>query len=257
MLRLQLVSDLQLELHEQNGLQVPFTVLPGVDLVVLAGNVGGCMRGMEFARELKVEVLYVPGTQEHSGLEVDQTTMVMKFEAINSRVKVLQNNSVVIGGVRFLGTTLWPDFGTPVHPGRLALAMAPYADVRHKSHTIPYAALLWHHNCAVAWLAKKLAQPFKGPTVVVSHHAPHPKSTPLQGPIDPIAQPNQTRLTELMQSTTIWLHGGVSVACDYRIGATRVAANPFGSPADRGYPYSVVAGSNGYDPELVIDVMAP
>ncbi|OJX11309.1 MULTISPECIES: hypothetical protein [Delftia] len=254
MLRLQLVSDLHLE---QNGLQAPFTVRPGVDLVVLAGSVAGCMLGMEFARALKVSVLYVPGIREHAGLEVDQTTMVMKFEAIGSKVKVLQNDSVVIGGVRFLGTTLWPDFGSPVHLGRLALAMSPYEDIRHKGKPIPYAALLWHHNCAVAWLAKRLAQPFKGPTVVVSHHAPHPKSTPLQGPIDPIAQPNQSRLTELMQSAAIWLHGGVSVACDYRIGATRVAANPFGSPTDRGYPYSIVPGSNGYDPELVIDVMAP
>jgi hypothetical protein len=256
MLRLQLVSDLHLELHEQNGLQVPFTALPGVDLVVLAGNVGGCMRGMEFARELKAPVLYVPGTREHGGLEVDQTTMVMKFEAINSRVKVLQNNSVVIGGVRFLGTTLWPDFGASVHPGRLALAMTPYADVRHKGHIIPYAALLWHHNCAVAWLAKKLAQPFNGPTVVVSHHPPHPKSIPVQGPMDPVAQTNHARLTELMEAAALWLHGGVSAACDYRIGATRVVANPFGSPADRDYPYSVAQGSNRYDPEQVIDVTA-
>ena len=257
MLRLQLVSDLQLELHEQNGLQVPFTVLPGVDLVVLAGNVGGCMRGMEFARELKVQVLYVPGTQEHSGLEVDQTTMVMKFEAINSRVKVLQNNSVVIGGVRFLGTTLWPDFGTPAHPGRLALAMAPYEGIRHKAHPIPYAALLWHHRCAVAWLAKRLAQPFKGPTVVVSHHPPHPKSIPLHGPEDPIAQTNQTRLTQLMESASFWLHGGVSAACDYRIGTTRVVANPFGSPTEQSYPWSIAQGSNRYSPEKVIDLEAP
>ncbi len=256
MLRLQLASDLHLELNEQTDQQVPFRVLPDVDLVVLAGNVGGCMRGMEFARGLKVPVLYVPGTQEHAGLEVDQTTMVMKFEAINSRVKVLQSNSVVIGGVRFLGTTLWPDFGTPAHPGRLALAMAPYEDIRHKANPIPYAALLWHHNCAIAWLAKRLAQPFKGPTVVVSHHPPHPKSTPLQGPMDPIAPTNRTRLTKLIESAALWLHGGVSAACDYRIGATRVVSNPFGSPADRDYTYSVALDSNRYDPEQVIDVAA-
>ncbi len=254
MLRLQLASDLHLELNEQTDQQVPFRVLPDVDLVVLAGNVGGCMRGMEFARGLKVPVLYVPGTQEHAGLEVDQTTMVMKFEAINSRVKVLQSNSVVIGGVRFLGTTLWPDFGIPVHPGRLTLAMAHYECINHKGQVIPYAALLWHHNCAVAWLTKRLAQPFKGPTVVVSHHAPHPKSAACQGPGDPLAQANQTRLTGLMGSAALWLHGDVSAACDYSIKGTRIVSNPVGSPADRRYPFSIAQGSNRYDPDQVIEV---
>lgn len=254
MLKLQLASDLHVELHEQEGLQLPFKVAPNVDLVVLAGNVDSCLRGMEFARELKVPVLYVPGVLEHTGLEVEQTKMVMKFEAINSAVKVLQNDMLVIGGVRFLGTTLWPDFGNPVHPGRLTLAMEPYLAVRHKGLPIPYAALLWHHNCAVAWLAKRLAQPFKGPTVVVSHHAPHPKSSALLGPGDPIAQANQTRLTELIGSADAWLHGGVSVACDYRIQGTRIVANLVGSPADRRFPFSVAQGSNRYDPDQVIEV---
>jgi len=254
MVRLQLVSELHLELYEQEGLEAPFTVAPSTDIVVLAGNIGSCLRGMEFARGLKVPVLYVPGPREHTGLEVEQTTMVMKFEAINSKVKVLQNDSVVIGGVRFLGTTLWPDFGIPVHPGRLALAMAPYEGINHKGQTIPYAALLWHHNCAVAWLTKRLAQPFKGLTVVVSHHAPHPKSAACQGPGDPLAQANQTRLTGLMGSAALWLHGGVSAACDYSIKGTRIVSNPVGSPSDRRFPFSVAQGSNRYDPDQVIEV---
>lgn len=253
-MKLQLVSDLHVEFHEQEGVQLPFKVAPHVDLVVLAGNVDGCLRGMEFARELKRPVIYVPGVLEHTGLEVEQTKMVMKFEAINSAVKVLQNESVVIGGVRFLGTTLWPNFGVPPHPGRLTLAMWPYKDIRHKGQPIPHAALLWHHNCAVAWLAKRLAQPFKGPTVVVSHHAPHPKSAALQGPEDPLAQANQTRLSDLMGSPALWLHGGVSAACDYSIRGTRVIANPVGHPTDRSYPYSIVQGSNRYAADQVIEV---
>lgn len=253
-MKLQLVSDMHVELHEQEGVQLPFQVAPNVDLVVLAGNIGGCLHGMEFARDLKVPVLYVPGVLEHTGLEVEQTEMVMKFEAINSAVTVLQNEAMVINGVRFLGTTLWPDFGAPVHPGRLTLAMEPYKDIRHKGQSIPYAALLWHHNCAVAWLAKRLTQPFPGPTVVVSHHAPNPKSTALQGPEDPVAQANQTRLTQLMGLTVLWLHGGVSAACDYNIQGTRVVANPVGSPADRNYPYSIVQRSNQYDAGKVIEI---
>ena len=88
--------------------------------------------------------------------------------------------------------------------------------------------LLALHRASRAWLDGHLAQPHAGPTVVVTHHAPHPASLPAPG-FD-LAHCYASDLSPLIEARQpdLWVHGHLHSRADYRIGATRIVCNPRG-----------------------------
>ena len=55
-------------------------------------------------------VIYVPGNHEYYGNVIPKLTVELKRVCQNTNVVVLDNDTAEIGGVVFLGTTLWTDF---------------------------------------------------------------------------------------------------------------------------------------------------
>jgi Icc-related predicted phosphoesterase len=103
---------------------------------------------------------------------------------------------------------------------------------------------------SVAWLEECFAQPFDGPTVVVTHFAPARGSIAPQFAGSPLNACFVSDLQERMLrwQPALWLHGHVHDGCDYRVGATRVVANP------RGYAKGGVAENKKFDPTLVLHI---
>jgi hypothetical protein len=152
---------------------------------------------------------------------------------------------VRIGDVRVLGCTFWTGFG--LFPGRRAQAIracrAEMDDYR-RIHLLRARRRLRprdtdrSHRASAAWLRRQLAGPPGTPparaTVVVTHHAPSPRS------IDPRYEDDLTsaafvaRRDRLVRETgaALWVHGHVHASFDYRIGETRVLANPRGHPGE-------------------------
>jgi predicted phosphodiesterase len=92
------------------------------DLVVLAGDIGVRKSGFQFAKKLPLPSVYVAGNHEYYGAALPRLTEKLQAEASGTNVAFLENEERVIGGVRFLGCTLWSDFSI-LGPGRRQLAM--------------------------------------------------------------------------------------------------------------------------------------
>ena len=98
----------------------------------------------------------------------------------------------------------------------------------------PADTLRWH-EASRAWLTERLRTDHEGPTLVVTHHAPHPDS------LDPRFVGNRTDpffasdLSDLIErhGPDVWVHGHVHKARDYRLGRTRIVCNPRGYPGER------------------------
>ena len=107
-----------------------------------------------------------------------------------------------------------------------------------------------------AFIEAELARPFAGPTVVVTHHAPHPSSVAARYARDPVTPGFVSNLEEtiLRGRPALWVHGHVHHACDYRVGDTRVVANPkgYGPKRAKGPPENAA-----FDPALVVEVAVP
>jgi Icc-related predicted phosphoesterase len=102
------------------------------------------------------------------------------------------------------------------------------------------------HSVARAWLEEELSKPFAGPTVVVTHHAPHSGSVAERFESDLLTPAFASDLSQLIEryQPELWVHGHMHDCFDYRVGETRIVCNPMGYVNER----------NEFDPGLVIEV---
>ncbi|HEY9237532.1 MAG TPA: metallophosphoesterase, partial [Burkholderiaceae bacterium] len=119
-MRLQLLSDLHLE-HDPS---FEPTAAPQVDVLVLAGDIGSYQAGSRLSGDdfglarfsprrpgaRWPVVLYVPGNHEFDALDFDATTARLRHLCAELGITWLERETVTLGSVRFIGTTLWSDF---------------------------------------------------------------------------------------------------------------------------------------------------
>jgi predicted phosphodiesterase len=114
-MKIHVLSDLHIEFSAYN-----MQVL-NADVIVLAGDIGVGIKGIEYAMQLleitKSKILYVMGNHEacHHNIDTIRRTLRQlcspeKAFEVEQRLYFLDNDQVIIDGVRFLGCTLWTDF---------------------------------------------------------------------------------------------------------------------------------------------------
>jgi len=246
-MKLQVMSDIHLE-------HAPFyPEQSDADIVVLAGDIATGSDGVLWARDtFQCSVIYVCGNHEYHDpcLSISEHMAAMKEAAKGSNVMLLDNDIFEIGGVRFLGTTMWTDLSD--------FETILYCDhdnivVEHGSENDPIHFSVEKHQMLFdqnrEWLRAQLAEPFTGKTVVVTHHAPSLMSLHPQHEGNPWNPCFMTDLEELMSGVGFWIHGHTHNSFNYQIGGTRVVCNP------RGYPLSHGGWENqGFDPCKIISI---
>lgn len=232
-MRLRILSDLHLEIW-------PIELPPAdADIVVLAGDIANGANGIEWAqRAFDAPVLYVPGNHEPYDGEFGATQEAMRAAARGTRVELLECNERGIDGVRFVGCSLWTDYSLEPEAGRAAVIEAArrinpdYHAIRNGERRFsPEDAIALHHVHR-AWLAGALERPFDGPTVVVTHFAPHPGSIARAYTNHPANPGFIVNLESMMGHAPLWLHGHTHTFFDYIAAGTRIVCNPRGYPGE-------------------------
>lgn len=256
-MRLNIVSDLHLSLAP---LARPGT---DADLVVLAGDAGRPAVAMEWAQGIRRPVLFVAGNHEFYGGSIAATRAELKRLAEGSNVTILDDEAVVIDGVRFLGSTLWTDFRLFGEGERRNEAVQAAVKLMHdfrKIHldeerqvlfTPDHAAALFDRHAG--WLAAALRQAHAGPTVVVTHHAPSTRSVAPRFEGSLLNACFTSNADHLLDGTraALWIHGHMHHSVDYVLNGTRVVCNP------RGYVMKGVAENPAFDLGFTVDVEWP
>jgi predicted phosphodiesterase len=262
-MKIQLLSDLHLEAHPHWTAQPA----PGADVLVLAGDIGSYqaesqLRDQDFGlgqfsplTGWPTPVLFVPGNHEYDGMDFDVADARLRETCQRLGLIWLERESVVLGGVRFVGTTLWSDFdalgptdgtikpASPGHPAANPLALQLKARDKafraanyylRKTLTVrngdPWLAEGVREQALLCqtWLRQALAQPFEGPTVAVTHFAPSLRSSDPRYGLTPGTAGFCTALDDLLPLVPLWLHGHLHAPSDYRHQGCRVVANPLG-----------------------------
>jgi hypothetical protein len=101
-----------------------------------------------------------------------------------------------------------------------------------------------------AWLDQRLATPYGGPTVVVTHHAPSAKSIHPRFAGSILNAAFISDLEHLLghERVDLWIHGHTHDSFDYCVNGTRVLCNP------RGYARDGVDENASFDPGLTIEI---
>lgn len=240
-MKIQLVSDLHLEFlqHDWPGERL-IAPVPRADVLVLAGDIANGADPFKLfahwpSHPKRVPIIYVCGNHELYSHAIDPMIRKMREGAALNNILFLENNSVEIGGVRFLGTTLWTDYRLP-GLNRTQRQLMEYVgsrlndhfSIRTGRHAFTPRDAFARHEIARAWLEAELAKPFAGKTVVVTHHAPHQLSTHPRYIGNQLNAGFISDLSDLMPGVDLWLHGHVHDSFDYQVGRCRVVANPAG-----------------------------
>lgn len=246
MMRIHLLSDLHNEFN-------PFAPEPlDCDVVILAGDIDVKARAVEWAKKsFSGPVLYVPGNHEFYGGHLTHTLQKLRA-AQDDRVRVLDRDEVILAGVRFLGATMWTDFAATGNPPMACIsaqnALNDFRQIRTESYRrILPVDLVAQSVQTKDWLRMKLSEPFDGPTVVITHHAPTLRSlqdSPHAGTHMDAAYANRWEGLMGSKQMALWVHGHSHTAVDYDVAGTRVVCNP------RGYP----GEETGFRPDLIIDL---
>ena len=279
-MKIQLLSDLHLEANPG------FVAEPaaGADLLVLAGDIGSYQHrrdgsvmaepdwGLQRFSPLPqyagwpAPVVFVPGNHEYDAMDVDEAHRGLFDACERLGIQWLERETLVLGDVRLIGTTLWADYDAlgdppPVAPiptgkskgksrsaGAAALATDPLthrlrqrekafraanfylvkmASERHGRLFDAEAMRALALDCQ-HWLRAALDQPFDGSTVVVTHFAPTLHSADPRYGLSPGTAGFCNALDDLLPQADLWLHGHLHCAQDRQVGRCRIVANPLG-----------------------------
>jgi predicted phosphodiesterase len=253
-MKLNILSDLHLG---HGGLNLPQN---DADVVILAGDIARPQEAVAWALGIAKPVLYVAGNHEFYGGSISGRLDELRQLCAGTHIHVLDNDEVIIGGVRFLGATLWTDFQLFGDGGKRAAAIDDaQLFIRDFSHICidetmetlftpaDSAALFDLH---AGWLADKLAEPHAGPTVVITHHAPSPQSIHprfADSLLNACFVSDAERLLDGSRAQ-LWIHGHTHDSFDYRVNGTRVVCNP------RGYAQDGVNENPRFDADFLVDV---
>ncbi len=255
-MKLWIISDLHCEFGQPFFQQPP----PDADVLVYAGDLltRGIVPSIEWLAATipsSMPVVFTAGNHEYYRAAVQESIRDARLMRVSyPNIHFLENETVDIGDVRFVGATLWTDFR--INGGDPELAMAAAQAGMNDYKKIKFSKLPYQkfkpihayrrHQESRAFLKSALAASSTRKTVVVSHHAPSSRSIPAEFKDDPLSACYASDLEDLIVEgrPALWVHGHIHKRVDYRVENTRVLANP------RGYP----GEGTGFEPGLVIEI---
>ena len=261
-MRLLILSDLHIELWRDGGPAIDLARAQA-DAVILAGDIHTGANGAIWARDAfpAIPTFYVAGNHEAYGGKLEEVESEIQETCLTSgNMHYLNAAEQIIGGVRFLGATLWTDFHLfSDQPADRQLAMLEAERIMNDYHRIRFAKQGYRklrardtaqlHARQRAWLATRLAEPFAGKTVVITHMAPSMMSVAPRYAQDVVSAAYASRLDGLAAQADLWVHGHMHDSFDYRIGKCRVVCNPRGYRMRSGVPEN-----SAFDPEFVAEL---
>ncbi|WP_347918976.1 metallophosphoesterase [Paracoccus marcusii] len=194
-----IIADLHLDLWARAG-RDPFAgivpVLRDLDALIIAGDLANDpQRNWPWALSRITRLVspawiwVIPGNHDYYGTTLDDG--VLARIAAETGAHLAQKSVLTFGSCRILCYTLWTDFALLGDPGsameRAKMAMADYGRIRRKDGDIstPQDTAAIHRD-HLDWLTHEIAKPWRGQTVVVTHHAP---SAAAAGPCPASVQP--------------------------------------------------------------------
>ena len=274
-MRVNVISDLHLEFGD--------LYLPGGEVLIISGDVceSRTLRKFKYdkynllgdngvegkridraARFFQEEctkyknVIYVMGNHEHYHGKFSKTWHELCAE-MPDNVQVLEDQSMVIDDVLFLGATLWTDCnkGDPLTIQVLKNGMNDYRAITHLKNGI-YRKLIPQdtietHIATKQFFSDEIEKHPDKKVVVCTHHAPSFKSVHPHYAHD--TQMNGGYASDLSEfildrpQIKFWTHGHMHDPSDYMIGDCRVLCNPRGY---KGYEQQV----NVFDPTVGFDI---
>lgn len=265
-MNIRLVSDLHNEFSDHD-FDLPILVGEQDMVLVLAGDITAEMRDdvyapfhwsqhtnliREWTKRHRAVVMVAGNHEYYGGIMEDVREWWSNVDASEPDFHFLDNKTVIIDGVRFVGGTLWTNMknANPMTMMTVQGAMNDFNKIKMRDGegVKSFTAQDWlnEHALTLDYLKTRLAEEFDGPTVVVTHHLPSFQSVDPQFYGSGLNDGYASELWPFIYDNDVamWFHGHTHASVDYMIGCTQVVCNPRGYAPDMLNP--------NFDPGLVL-----
>ena len=277
-MKIRILSDLHLEF---GALDLPVMEDEAQQVLVLAGDIGLASKAYTYVpfiqewSERFQDIIYIMGNHEFYDTSIlrgmDKIKDRIQFETNATNVHVVNNETVRIGDVSFVCSTLWASYnnGDALAMYNAELWMSDHKKIRNGTIAAPYMRKFLAKDAFELFLRGKnfifpnvIAEHEAGQkVVVVTHHAPTVLSIAPEYKTGPYASLNGAYASSLEEDIfntkpELMIHGHTHVSFDYEMEdqispdadgrITRVICNP------RGY-YNVEENPN-FNPKLVVEL---
>lgn len=230
------------DLHLEFGInEIETSNSEKADLLILAGDIitPWIMRKEQIDLLVNLgnaypRILMLMGNHEHyHGCYWQTLSAIEELTKDIVNLRLFNNNTEVIDGIRFVGSTMWTDFnrGDPVAQWDAQHTMNDYRLIKgDNDRPITPGIVLEAHTHAREYI-EKAVENSEEPVVVFTHHAPSFLSINGRYARSKINSAYASNLDEFIMDNPIikfWVHGHIHNPVDYTIGDTRVVSNPRG-----------------------------
>jgi 3',5'-cyclic AMP phosphodiesterase CpdA len=278
-MKIKIVSDLHLEFSDvdiPNDENVDVLILSGDILVArdlhdhpepinplvpLGSRQTAAVRYRDFLRrcgERFPHVIYIAGNHEFYNGRFHASIDWLREECARyPNIHYLEQDTVVIDDVVFVGGTLWTDMnkGDPLTQHAIRDMMSDFRVIKNdKKGFIPIKPVdaIERHIQTKEYFKHVLGNHKDQRCVVVGHHTPSHQSCHPRYANDTLMNGGyHSDLSEFIMDhpqIVLWTHGHTHHVYDYLIGTTRVVCNPRGYHAD-GY-----SEETGWDPKMFVEI---
>jgi predicted phosphodiesterase len=234
------------DLHQERGETQWLGAIPDHDAVILAGDIHRTpAEAISYAEAIFTKpVIYVAGNHEFWSKNMDEEIALGRKQSLQSLlVRFLEDEEAIIGGVHFIGATLWTDFllfgpeNEEACRREASLSMPDYSIIhewadedRNSSRKFSTKRSQARHAASVAFLQDALKRHPNLPKVVVTHHAPFQRTAPIGSNDSFLSAAFASDLSSLIaeHEPQVWVHGHVHDQLYYKVGNTRIACNSLG-----------------------------
>lgn len=251
-------SDLHLSPRDEERCRRALAFPEEVDVIVLAGDIAERMHASFYTFELadqypNAHIVWVAGNHEHYNSNIDE--QIRRYREVCSdheRIHFLENDSIEIAGIKFVGCTLWTDFSI-LGETKLAMEIAERGindfaliETRNGDQFAPRDAIN-RFNESCGYLKQQLSNSNPERTVIITHFSPGFETRNQLFPADAITAYFQANVGHLIDKhqPAAWIYGHNHYSNQLQRGRTRIVSNQLGYSGEDGY-------IPRYDPSRVI-----
>lgn len=278
-MKIKVVSDLHLEFSDvdiPNDDNIDVLILSGdilvardlhdhpepIDpLVPLGSKQTAAVRYREFLQRCSARfphVIYIAGNHEFYHGRFHATIDWLREECVKyPNIHYLEQDTVVIDDVVFVGGTLWTDMnkGDPLTQHAIRDIMSDFRVIKNDKNgfvSMKPADVIKRHMQTKEYFKHVLDSHKDQQCVVVGHHTPSHLSCHPRYADDTLMNGGyHSDLSEFIMDhpqIVLWTHGHTHHVFDYLIGTTRVVCNP------RGYHADDYSEETGWNPNMFVEI---
>jgi predicted phosphohydrolase len=234
-MKLQYASDLHLEFPENKEFLKRNPLLPGGDILLLAGDIVPFVemnKHTEFFNYISdtFETTYwIPGNHEYYYYDIAEKCGTLN-EKIRSNVFLVNNTSAILDNVKIVFSTLWSEIGK-LNQGIIQQRISDFHVIKYKNKRFLPDHFNELHRESLKFLKSEIEMTFPGKIVVVTHHVPVLLNYPKQYKSDVLNEAFVVDLYDLIDKNKIdcWIYGHHHVNVEeFNIGQTKMITNQLG-----------------------------